>query len=207
MEVLMERSACVARQKSTQELERPRGSLHDAIPAVEFEDPSKPCLDNLSKPAGVPWESIVECCASLGNVGKVGDGEVDGVSKFGSEEQAKRVQEEFAPITRFFVETASELLGDVGKEHGWFIALLKTQKESRWHHSGRRRLCAHAQACEWWRRITLCDNYAIDINATVSEKSVIRNSFFCHIWSNIFISAAFASWTRRSRSRRKVCGC
>ena len=48
---------------------------------------------------------IAESCALLGNVGE--EGEADGVSKIGSEEQAKRVQEEFAPIGRF-VEKASQ---------------------------------------------------------------------------------------------------
>ena len=59
------------------------------------------------------WASIVECCALLTNIGVVGDGEADGVSKFGSEEQAKRL-EEFAPIARFFAENASGILDDVG---------------------------------------------------------------------------------------------
>ena len=40
------------------------------------------------------------------------NGEAGGVSKFGSEEQAS----EFAPIARFFVEKASQVLDDVGKE-------------------------------------------------------------------------------------------
>ena len=68
----------------------------------------------------------------LGNVGEVGDGEADGVSKFGSEEQAKRVQEEFARIARFFVEKVSQYLDVVGEEHGWIIALInaKTVGES-----------------------------------------------------------------------------
>ena len=47
-EVLMEKCAFVARQKSTQELERLRDYLHHAIQALEFKDPSKPCLDILS---------------------------------------------------------------------------------------------------------------------------------------------------------------
>ena len=71
LEVLMERSAFVARQQSTRELERPRGSPHDAIQVLEFGGPSKPCLDILSRPPGVLWASIVECCALLGNVGEV----------------------------------------------------------------------------------------------------------------------------------------
>ena len=48
----MEKSAFVARQKSTQELERLRDSPHGTIQALEFEDPSKTCLDTLSKPLG-----------------------------------------------------------------------------------------------------------------------------------------------------------
>ena len=48
---------------------------------------------------------------------------------FGSEEQAQRVQEEFAPIARFFMEKASQFLDDAGEEYGWFIALFKAQKE------------------------------------------------------------------------------
>ena len=47
-EVLMERSAF----KSTQELERPRGSPHDAIQALEFEDPSKPAFQRLRGEVG-----------------------------------------------------------------------------------------------------------------------------------------------------------
>ena len=43
-EVLMVRSAFVARQNSTQELQHSRDYLHDAVPALEFEDPSKLCL-------------------------------------------------------------------------------------------------------------------------------------------------------------------
>ena len=66
LEVVIEKSTFVARHKSTQELERPRDYLHDAIHALEFEDPSKPCLDILSKPAGVLRASIVECCALAG---------------------------------------------------------------------------------------------------------------------------------------------
>ena len=38
--VLMERSAFVARQKSTQELERLKDSPHDAIQTLQFQDPS-----------------------------------------------------------------------------------------------------------------------------------------------------------------------
>ena len=38
LEVLMEKSAFVALQKPTQELERLRGLLHDAIQALEIED-------------------------------------------------------------------------------------------------------------------------------------------------------------------------
>ena len=84
----MERSACVARQKSTQELERLRGSLHDAIPAVEFEDLSK-------RPPGNPEQALqafrgqaASWSAALrwATLERCGDGEVDGVSKFGSEE-------------------------------------------------------------------------------------------------------------------------
>ena len=52
LEVLMEKSAFVARQKSTQELERLRDSPHGATQAPEFEDPLKTCLDTLSKPLG-----------------------------------------------------------------------------------------------------------------------------------------------------------
>ena len=71
LEVLME--------KSTPELERLRCSPHDSKQALAFED----CLNILIKAAGVLWANIVECCALLGNVGEVGDGEADGVSKFG----------------------------------------------------------------------------------------------------------------------------
>ena len=91
LEVLMEKSAFVARRKSTQELDRLRHYPHDAIQSLEFEHPTKPCLDFLSKPTSVLWTSIMECCALLGNVGEVGDGEADGVSFSGSGEQAKRV--------------------------------------------------------------------------------------------------------------------
>ena len=55
----MDKSALVAREKSTRELERLRDYLHDASRALEFEDPSKPCLGMLSKLAGVLWASIV----------------------------------------------------------------------------------------------------------------------------------------------------
>ena len=105
-EVLMEKSAFVAQQKSTHEVERLKDCLHDAIQALEFEDPPKHCLDILNKLVGVLWASIVECCVLLGNIGDVGDGEADGVGKFGQEDQAKRVQEEFSSIARFFVEKA-----------------------------------------------------------------------------------------------------
>ena len=89
----------------------------------------------------------------LGNIGEVGDGEADGVTKFGPQEQPKRVQEQFAPIVRFFVEKASQILDDVGELHGWFIASSRLRRKvRRWHHSGRRRFRAHAQACESWRR-------------------------------------------------------
>ena len=53
----------------------------------------------------------MECCALLGNIGEVGDGEADGVTKFGVEEHANRVQEDFEPISRFNVEK-SQLLDD-----------------------------------------------------------------------------------------------
>ena len=43
LDVLMERCAFVARQTSTQELERLKDYLHDAIRALEFDGPSKPC--------------------------------------------------------------------------------------------------------------------------------------------------------------------
>ena len=39
LEILLERSAFVARQKTTQELERLRDSAHDVIQALELEDP------------------------------------------------------------------------------------------------------------------------------------------------------------------------
>ena len=44
LEVLMEKSAFVARKKSTQELERLGDHVHDSIQALEFEDPSKDAL-------------------------------------------------------------------------------------------------------------------------------------------------------------------
>ena len=103
----MEKSAFVAQQKSTQEVERRKDCLHDAIRALEFEDPPKHCLEILNKLVGVLWASIVECCALLGNIGEVGGGEADGVSKFRKEDQVKRVQEEFSSIARFFVENTS----------------------------------------------------------------------------------------------------
>ena len=43
LDVLMEKSAFVARQTSTQELERLKDYLHDATQALEFGCPSKPC--------------------------------------------------------------------------------------------------------------------------------------------------------------------
>ena len=91
------------------------------------------------------------------NVGEVDDGEADGVSKFGPEEQLRRVQEELAPITRFFV---GQFLDGVGKEHSWFIALLKARKEGKlsapfWSRTPPR-------PCSGWRELT---NYAIDIKA------------------------------------------
>ena len=75
----MENSACVARHEFTQEPERLRDHLHDTIHSLEFEDPSNPCLDIVSRPAGVLCASIVECCGMLGNVGEMGDGQADGV--------------------------------------------------------------------------------------------------------------------------------
>ena len=136
----MEKFAFVARQKSTRELERLRDYLHDASQTLEFEDPSKPWLDILSKRASVLWASIVECCAMLRNVGDVGGGEADGeLASSDHKKEAKRVQEEFARIARFFVEKASQVLGGVGKEHSWFTAL-----------------CAHPRACESWRREARC---------------------------------------------------
>ena len=89
--------------------------LYDATQSFDFED-------ILSKLAGVQW------CVLLGNVGEVVEGKADGVSKFGPEEHAKRVQE-FVPIGRFIVEKASPFLDDVGKVHNWFIALFKAQEE------------------------------------------------------------------------------
>ena len=50
------------------------------------------------------------------------------LSQFTSEEQARRVQEEFAPIVRLFVERASQFLDDAGKEHGRIVALAKAAK-------------------------------------------------------------------------------
>ena len=66
------------------------------------------------------------CCALLGNVGA--DGLAEGASKFGPEKDGKRVQGEFAPICRCFVEKASHFLDDVGKEQSWFTGLFKAQK-------------------------------------------------------------------------------
>ena len=115
-EVLMGKSPFVARQKTTHELER--------------------LLDILSKPAGVLWASIVECCALLDNDGEVGDGEADGVSKFRSEKHAKRMQEEFAPIACF----GDSNLGRRGSGARLVHCDLQgiKRKVSRWHHSGRR---------------------------------------------------------------------
>ena len=88
-QLALEKSALVERQKSMRELERLRDYLPDAIEAHEFEDPPKPCHNILTKLADVLWASIVECCVLLGNVGRVVEGEADGVSKLGSDEQAK----------------------------------------------------------------------------------------------------------------------
>ena len=61
------------------------------------------------------------------------------------------------------VETASEFLDDVGKEHiGSLRSSSQRNKVSLWHHSGRRRLRAHAQACDSWR---MESHYATDIKA------------------------------------------
>ena len=65
----MEKSAFFAGQTCAQELDPLREYRHDAVQAPEFEDPSKPCVDVLSKLAGVLRASIVECCALRGNVG------------------------------------------------------------------------------------------------------------------------------------------
>ena len=111
----------------------------------------------------------------LGNVGEVVDGEADGVRKFGSEEQAKQMQDEFAPIACFFVEKASQFLDDVGKEHGWSIALLKAQKKGGnslaplWPQtppcqcSGSRELAERITFCN--TDVPICDNNAIDTKA------------------------------------------
>ena len=107
-----------------------------------------------------------------------GDGEADGVSKFVSEEQAKRVQEEFVPIARF-VEKASQLLDDVGKKHGFFIALLKAQKAGKLLApfllqtppcpcSGFRKLVESITICN--ATVPFCDNCAIDITAKGFEE-------------------------------------
>ena len=85
--VLLEKSAFAARQKCTRELECLMGYLQDVIQALGFEDPSELRLGIQSKLAGVLWTSNVECCALMGNI--VVGGEADGVSKFGSDEQAK----------------------------------------------------------------------------------------------------------------------
>ena len=186
----MEKSAFVARQKSTQGLERLRACLHDAIQGLQFEDPSKPCLDILSKLTGLLWARIVECRALLGNDGEGGDGEAGGVSKFGSEVQAKRVQEEFAPIARFFVEKASPFLDGVGKDHGWFIAVLKT---------GLREPAERLTFCS--RIAPFCDTWATDLRRRASEKSVVRNSFFCQIWLTTYMAASMDTWSWRRRRR------
>ena len=91
-----------------------------------------------------------------------------------NQEQAKRVQEEFAPVARFFAGKATQFLGDVGKEHSWFIAFLKVQKECKslasfWPHtppcqcSGLRELAERIAFCD--TIVPFCDNYAIDIKA------------------------------------------
>ena len=193
LDVLMERSAFVARQTSTQEVERLRDYLHDAIRALEFEGPSKPCYVILSEPAGVLWARIVGCCALLGNVGA--DGSAEGASKFEPQKEARRVQEEFAP-TGCFVETASHFLDDVGKKHSWSTALFKAQKggKSLAPPFAARHVCAHPQACESWRREPpSATRWCLSSITTPSisrrngsDKSVIRNLLFCRTLLNIF---------------------
>ena len=75
LEVWMEKSVFVAQQMSTQELVPEH--LQDVIQALEFQDSSKHCLGILSILASVVW------------TGENIHGDVDGVSKFGSEEYAK----------------------------------------------------------------------------------------------------------------------
>ena len=117
----------------------------------------------------------MECCALLGIVGEVVDGEADGVSKFGSMEQGRRVQEEFPPIGRFVVENTSQFLNDVDKEQSWFIALLNAQKEGKSlaPFSPQTLPCPSSGLRELADRfhdsvntiVLFCDNYAIDVNA------------------------------------------
>ena len=98
-------------------------------------DSSKPCLDILSKLAGVLWADIVECSAWLGNVREVVDGEADGVCKFGSEEQAKQGQEEFAPIAlSLWRRRVASCTTWVRRTAGSLHSSRHWRKVSRWHH-------------------------------------------------------------------------
>ena len=155
----------------------------------------------------------------LGNVGEVGDGEADGVGKFGSEEHAKRVQEEFAPITRFFVEKASQFLRWVRSTAGSLCSTWHRRKVTCCHHSGRRRLRAHAQVLrELAERIMFCntivpfcDNDTIDIKARrqrrrecFESESMAGRKRYVEIWDQFleFFSGASLATTESHRPSR-----
>ena len=96
LEVLMWKSAFVARQKSTPQRSPTR------------------CHSSASAEA-LPGHREQVCMPSVGrHRGQGCDGEADGVSKIGSEEHAKRVQEEFSSIAPFFVEKGDLILGRRG---------------------------------------------------------------------------------------------
>ena len=98
----MEKSASTARQKSTQELERLRDYLHDFIQGSSSRTRRSAAWTSSAMQAfcgRVPWSAAPWWAAEKGWV----HGEADGVRNFGSEEHATRVQEECAPIARFFV--------------------------------------------------------------------------------------------------------
>ena len=126
----MEKSASTAGQRSTQGLERLRDRSHDAIQSSSSRTRRSAARTSSAMQAfcgRVPRSAALWWAAWKGWV----SGEADGVRNFGSEEHATRVQEECAPIARFFVQKASQFLDDVGQEHGWFIALLKAQTEGK----------------------------------------------------------------------------
>ena len=120
----------------------------------------------------------MECCALLGTVGEVGGGEEDEISKPEPEEHAKRVwrSSRLSPASSRRRQVNSWM---TCKEHGWFIAPFKAQKEGNslapfWPqtppcpYSGLRELAERIEFCN--TIVFLCDNCDIDTKAKAFEE-------------------------------------